>query len=281
MMDVATNTCYVYRHIRLDKNEPFYVGIGSDKKYYRAYCKGTRGRNPYWHRIVAKTEYEVEIVLDGLTYNEAKRKEEEFISLYGRVNNNTGILCNLTDGGEGTKGLVVSDETREKQRNRVRVPQTEEHKRKAAESSWIKIAQIDFDGNLVKVWDSLKSVEEFGFHKVKVYKCCRLKKPQYKGFKWKYFENLYDGKEYVLIKKIRKPKPKGMKHTEEAKLKNKLAHAIPIIQMTREGEFIKEWLCASDAGRELFGGTGFSKINDCCRGTRKTHKNFTWKYKNI
>jgi hypothetical protein len=23
---------YIYRHIRLDKNEPFYIGIGSDDK---------------------------------------------------------------------------------------------------------------------------------------------------------------------------------------------------------------------------------------------------------
>ena len=30
---------YIYRHIRLDKNEPFYIGIGSDKDYKRAYNK--------------------------------------------------------------------------------------------------------------------------------------------------------------------------------------------------------------------------------------------------
>jgi hypothetical protein len=30
---------YLYRHIRLDKNEPFYIGIGSDKQYKRAYNK--------------------------------------------------------------------------------------------------------------------------------------------------------------------------------------------------------------------------------------------------
>jgi hypothetical protein len=27
---------YVYRHIRLDKNEPFYIGIGSDSSFARA-----------------------------------------------------------------------------------------------------------------------------------------------------------------------------------------------------------------------------------------------------
>ena len=27
---------YLYRHIRLDKNEPFYIGIGSDTNFKRA-----------------------------------------------------------------------------------------------------------------------------------------------------------------------------------------------------------------------------------------------------
>ena len=280
MGNVATNTCYVYRHIRLDKNEPFYVGVGSDSKFRRAYNSGLKDRNVYWHRIVAKTDYEVEIILDGLTYEESLIKEEEFVNLYGRVNNKTGILCNLTDGGKGSKGLVISEETREKQKRAVRPPFTKEQIEKAARGNWRKIAQLDLDGNLVKVWDSLKSTNEFGFVSSKVYKCCSLRKPQYKGYKWKYLDNLYDGKKYVLVKKERKPRPTGIKHTEESKLKNKLAHAKPIIQMTREGEFIREWLCTYDASRELFGGTGHSKISDCCRGTRKTHKNFTWKFKN-
>ena len=41
---------FVYRHIRLDKNEPFYIGIG--KKIYRAYSM--KGRNKYWLRIINK-----------------------------------------------------------------------------------------------------------------------------------------------------------------------------------------------------------------------------------
>jgi hypothetical protein len=72
---------------------------------------------------------------------------------------------------------------------------------------------------------------------------------------------------------------KGFKHTEQAKLMNKLAHSKPIIQMTRQGEFIREWGSTIDAARELDFKSP-SKITDCCRGKRKTHKNFTWKYKN-
>lgn len=48
---------YVYRHIRLDKNEPFYIGIGSDATYKRANTK--KGRNEIWKRIVCKTTYDV------------------------------------------------------------------------------------------------------------------------------------------------------------------------------------------------------------------------------
>jgi hypothetical protein len=273
---------YVYRHIRLDKNEPFYIGIGSDAKYQRADYKGLKGRNIYWHRIVGKTDYEIEILFDEITYEEAQRKEEEFIALYGRVNNKTGILCNLTDGGEGAKGLVTTDEAKIKQRNaKLGKPLSEEHKAKVGKTHWVKVAQLTMDGDLVKVWDSLKSIQdELGFRSNKVLHCCKLRKPQYQGFIWKYFKNINDNKKYIKPIRISSKGHTGHTHTEESKLKNKLAHSIPIIQMTRKGEFIKEWACSTDAAKELFGGTGFGKIGDCCRGTRKTHKNFTWKFKN-
>lgn len=103
---------YLYRHIRLDKNIPFYVGIGSDSngKYERAHNKHRRSQK--WFNIVAKTQYKVQIILDELTLDEAKEKEIEFISLYGRSDKKEGSLCNLTEGGEGTPGRIVSEEWR-------------------------------------------------------------------------------------------------------------------------------------------------------------------------
>jgi len=107
----------LYRHIRLDKNEPFYIGIGKNIK--RAYT--IFHRNSIWNKIVKKSPYEVEILLDSLTMEEAKKKEKEFIKLYGRIQNG-GILANLTDGGDGTSGYRLSDSTKnkisEKQKNR-------------------------------------------------------------------------------------------------------------------------------------------------------------------
>ena len=121
---------YVYRHIRLDNNEPFYIGIGSDSNYKRA--NFTRKRNIFWQRITAKTEYEVEIMLDDLTWEEANTKEIEFISLYGRSNLNKGPLCNLTDGGGGILGVKMSDETRLKMSQKVF---TEETRRKISKAN--------------------------------------------------------------------------------------------------------------------------------------------------
>jgi hypothetical protein len=106
---------YVYRHIRLDKNEPFYIGIGSDNSYYRANERSRR--NPIWENIVQKTDYRVDILVDDISWEEACEIEKWFISFYGRRDNNTGILCNMTDGGDGILGLVFTDEHRKKLSN--------------------------------------------------------------------------------------------------------------------------------------------------------------------
>ena len=98
---------YLYRHIRLDTNQPFYIGIGIDKR-----ALSEKGRNKFWKNIINKTEYRVEIMIDGLTWEDACKKEREFIALYGRRDLGKGPLVNLTDGGEGVLGLQHRDETK-------------------------------------------------------------------------------------------------------------------------------------------------------------------------
>ena len=103
---------YVYRHVRLDKNEPFYIGISTDSDYKRA--NSTLYRNNHWKGIVSKTEYRVDILFDDIDVDFAKEKEIEFISIYGRSDLGLGTLCNLTDGGEGAFGYVPTEEARRK-----------------------------------------------------------------------------------------------------------------------------------------------------------------------
>lgn len=98
----------VYRHIRLDKNEPFYIGIGEklDRAFY------TYKRNEHWNHIYNKTEIEIQILFEDVSLEYAIEKEKELIKLYGRKDLKTGTLVNKTDGGEYVTGL--SDYTRNK-----------------------------------------------------------------------------------------------------------------------------------------------------------------------
>jgi hypothetical protein len=93
---------YVYRHIRKDKNEPFYIGIGlTDDNFNRATAKAKR--NNYWKNIVKVTDYTVQILFSDVSKEFALEKEKELIALYKRISDG-GTLCNMTLGGEGTLG---------------------------------------------------------------------------------------------------------------------------------------------------------------------------------
>jgi hypothetical protein len=162
------NRVYLYRHIRLDTNMPFYIGIGSHRikgnKYERAYSKNIR--NKIWERIVEKAQYRVEIMLDDMVREDACVKEKEFISLYGRIDLKLGTLANLTDGGDGifnisedgrrrisdaakihSKGRYCSQSTREKLRaSHVGIPLTDSHR-----SACVKSLEKTWRGNMVPI----------------------------------------------------------------------------------------------------------------------------------
>jgi len=93
----------VYEHIRNDTGEVFYVGISKydrdeTTRTWRPY--GRDSRSAHWHSIVKKAGYSVNIVVEGLTVEEAKEMEISLISEYGRDN-----LTNHTDGGDGCVNL--------------------------------------------------------------------------------------------------------------------------------------------------------------------------------
>lgn len=100
--------------------EPFYIGIGSKQRAHR------RGRNPYCNNVRQLAEnsdcFEVKILEDNLTREQACEREEYYIRLFGRRDNGTGCLTNLTWGGDGVdsgstpwnKGKQRTEQTKEK-----------------------------------------------------------------------------------------------------------------------------------------------------------------------
>jgi len=119
---------YVYTHTRLDTNEIFYVGIGTQDNYRRA--SKTVNRSVFWKNIINKTGWKVDIVFDNLSWDKACEIEKELIIKYGRKDLCLGSLVNLTDGGDGNSGRKISQETRQKMSNMKKgVPKSDEHKK--------------------------------------------------------------------------------------------------------------------------------------------------------
>ena len=97
---------YVYLHKRPTDGSVFYVGKGKKK---RAWTK--KARNNHWNNVVEKHGgFDVEIVVNNLTEQEAFKIEAEQIAIYGIEN-----LTNQTLGGISTTGMVHSEETRKLQ----------------------------------------------------------------------------------------------------------------------------------------------------------------------
>lgn len=104
--------CYVYEHWRLDRDECFYVGIGSTPG--RAHSKNSR--NKHWHAIVAKlarqnSTYEVRIVESNISWDRACEIEVDRIAFW---RSHQIDLANICAGGRGAVGMRHSAETRKK-----------------------------------------------------------------------------------------------------------------------------------------------------------------------
>lgn len=244
---------YVYRHIRLDKNEPFYIGIGSDDKYYRANKKSQR--NIHWKRVVAKTDYEVEIILDDLTWDKACEKEKEFIKLYGR-NNYGGILTNMTDGGDGALGLCFTKESKEKLSNSIK----EWHKNYKISDEQKKKTSIRFkEFNKNKEFTEKRIAALRSSEKLK--QSYILKKGKPSGYK-----HNEKSKKLISLSKIGKKMPKDVVDAKSKK----------IVQLDLSNNILKIW----DSARAIQRETGLSQgnISRCCNGVYKQAYGFKWEY---
>jgi hypothetical protein len=166
---------YTYAYLRED-GTPYYIGKGRGDR-----CYSTAGRKMH-RRPIDKNR--ILILKKNLTEEEAFKHEIYMISVFGRKDNGTGILRNLTNGGEGaTKRRFIPCGEAQKEANSksmlarysAGLRMDGEHNPRA--KTW----KITYEnGNEIVVKGLQKWVDENGYNRLGV---ARLRKKQWKRYR--------------------------------------------------------------------------------------------------
>jgi len=104
------NTYYVYAYSRKSNDTPYYIGKG----------KGNRAWDHKHSVVVPKDKSKIKILAENLSEIDAFELEINLIEKYGRKDLGTGILRNMTNGGEGCSGRILTEELRNKISNTLK-----------------------------------------------------------------------------------------------------------------------------------------------------------------
>jgi group I intron endonuclease len=231
-MDKNSPVFYVYHLIDPQTNNPFYIGKGyGDRMYYHEnkVVAGKQLRNRHLYHKIKKIlgsgcTILYKKVLENVAEKDALNEETNQIKKYGRADLGTGILCNMTNGGEGASGCIYSEKvkklrrenatgeknpmynrrhsqktkdiisTKKKQRDEIDVYRhSEEHKNQLRGFNFggIKtskpVYQLDDSKNIIHEWPSARSAAKFFNVSHGNISYCATKKQNWKvsGFYWR------------------------------------------------------------------------------------------------
>ncbi len=120
------------------------------------------------------------------------------------------------------------------------------------------IVQLTYEGEFVKHWFTIKeAAEHFNIKTCQIHKCCKKLVITVGKFRWMYLKD-YENNKNDLLSYL----PKSKKNLSK------------VIQLSLDGEFIKEWETATEASNTLK--ISIYHISACCNGKRRRAGNFRW-----
>jgi len=240
---------YVYLLIDPTTSQPFYVGKGKGRRMYDHFRLRNRLSNMLLRNKILKIERSGENIIyekyiEDVDEPTAFDNEVTLIQKWGRKVDGSGILCNVSSGGEGNS----SSWTEERKRN---VSKRMKGHRGNLPIISKPVTQYDLDGNFIAHFESAKHAgEQTAANRSYITAVCRKVRKSSGGFLW-----TYNGD----------PKPTFAKTYYSA-----------VSQYNKDGSFIAEYRSITEAVAQT--GIGLHAISSCCRGLSKTSGGFVWKY---
>lgn len=258
-INTINNKIYIGKVIRHDFNERFnehrshansncvYFYRAIDKYGWEAFDKYIIFQTESLSNSPENKQYLNDIILE---------KEKYYIKLY--KTNDPKYGYNLTEGGDGIVGFKFSEEVKKKM--------SEKHSGKnhwnygKTNSAGKRVLQYDFDGNLIKIWDSMSDVERAGITKsCNISLCCNGKADSAGGFVWiKEFDDISN-----LTERLDKAKRRSNDKS--------------VLQFDINGNQIAEYISAAEAAR--INNCDGSTISGAAKGKFDWGIGFIWIYK--
>ena len=302
---------YVYVYYNPITLIPFYVGKGKDSRmYYHLWNVNSLSNTSLQSMILEIRNNNQQPIIEKvfITDNETEALdvERQLIAQHGRIDLNTGTLCNKTPGGDG----FGNTGTRWSTDQRKKLTEYRQHHVKGRG-----ISQYDMMGNFIVSYKYPKMLLEH-FSKtdlMAIRLCCRGKRFSVKGYRWSYEgDELCGANKGVVVRQtsldgtiIQTFATIGIasKHTginagdiatcvrgerctaggyiwtsdntkQKKNLKNK-----KVCQLSIDGKLIATFPSISTAAKSV--GIDPANIRQVCTGNRKTSAGFIWKYKEV
>lgn len=176
---------YVYAYIDPTTLQPFYVGKGKGDRKYHHLWNWRRHKNDLFKSSIQQLLEQgqrpiIRELFRSTNESDVLKEEVRLISMYGRIDIGTGILCNKTFGGDGfgNTGTKWSDTQRRK---------IESHNESNPRGRGV--TQYTLTGEVLSTFNTPRDLRLAGFSSIQIMrirKCCNAETFSAAGYRWSF-----------------------------------------------------------------------------------------------